>query len=105
MVSTVHSHLLQQRVCHLSTHVRQAGEHGWCRWYLADGPVANHAEHNRLQEADLTRYDAATHANQQALLTLQSFHYSVHTGVAAFPDGLDAPHNTDCQTNRTPLQW
>ena len=104
MASMVHSHQLQQRACRLLTHVRQAGAHNLCRLYLADGPAATDTWHNRLQAVDLIQCDAATHANQQALLKLQSCHYSVHNGAAAFQDGLDALHNSDCQINRAPLQ-
>ena len=101
----VHNHQSQQRVYRLLTNAQQAGAHSWCRWRLADDPVATHAGHSRLQGEGLIRYDAATHANQLALLTLLSSHYSAHTVVAAFPDGLGAPHNSDFQTNRAPLQW
>ena len=105
MASMVHNHQLQQRVCRLLTHARRAGAHSLCRWRLADDPAATDAERSRLQGEGLTRYDAATRANQLALLMLQLCRYSAHNVVGVFPDGLGALHNSGCQTNRVPLQW
>src|SRR6056300_2025753 len=94
-------------VFRLSAYVHLGDRRGWCQLHSVDVPAATHACHNHQPAVVLIRYDAASHANRQALLTLRQYRCNEHNGAAACRRGRGAPHNSGCQTgqcqSRSPL--